>query len=186
MFYESLQRLLFEKLESGTAQLDDYFNDQFQFSKSMFKDFSESEGLVQLFQDYLNLKDELINSAFALPKFWISYIEMVELLLNVLYACRAGNWDLLLEYIRDILPFAFAYDHINYARYLTYMLGDLLSLESEFPEIYEQWLEGNFAAQLSDGVFKRVETDKVIEMTLNKRYEDPRWNNWIFNVFRRC
>ena len=57
LFYESLQRLLFEKLESGTARLDDYFNDQFQFSKSMFKDFSESERLVKLFQDYLNLKD---------------------------------------------------------------------------------------------------------------------------------
>ena len=58
LFYESLQRLLFEKLESGTAQLDDYFNDQFQFSKLMFKNFSESERLVKLFQDYLNLKDE--------------------------------------------------------------------------------------------------------------------------------
>ena len=134
----------------------------------MFKDFSESERLVQLFQDCLNLKDELINSPFALPKFWISYMEMVELLLNVLYACRAGNWDLPLECIRNILPFAFAYDHINYARCLTYMLGDMFSLGSEFPEVYEQCLEGNFAAQLSDGVLNRVETDKVIGMTLNK------------------
>ena len=53
------------------------------------------------------------------------------------------------------------------------MLGDMLSLESEFPEIYEQCLEGNFAAQLSDGVFNRVETDKVTEMTLNKDTKTP-------------
>ena len=98
---------------------------------------------------------------------------MVELLLNVIYACRAGLWDLLLECIREIIPFAFAYDNINYARYLSVMLGDMLALETEFPEIYEQFLLGNFTAQISDGVFNRVETDKVIEMTLNKDTKTP-------------
>ncbi|XP_066925450.1 uncharacterized protein [Clytia hemisphaerica] len=98
---------------------------------------------------------------------------MVELLLNVIYACRAGLWDLLLECIREIIPYAFAYDNINYARYLSVMLGDMLALEHDFPEIYEQFILGNFTAQISDGVFSRVETDKVIEMTLNKDTKTP-------------
>lgn len=98
---------------------------------------------------------------------------MAELLLNIIYACRAGSWELLLECIRDVIPFAFAYDHINYARYLSVMLGDMLSLEEDFPEIYRQCCQGNFAAQLTDGVFSRVETDKVIEMTLNKDTKTP-------------
>ena len=35
---------------------------------------------------------------------------------------------ILLECLREILPYYFAYDHINYARYLTYFLGDMLQL----------------------------------------------------------
>ena len=98
---------------------------------------------------------------------------MVELLLNIIYACRTGLWDLLLECISEVIPYAFAYDHVNYSRYLTVMLGDMLALEKDFPEIYEQFLHGNFTAQLTEGMFNRVETDKVIEMTLNKDTKTP-------------
>ena len=55
---------------------------------------------------------------------------MVELLLSMIYSVRLGTWDLLLEYIRKIIPFAFVYDHVNYARYLPAMLGEMLELES--------------------------------------------------------
>ena len=99
---------------------------------------------------------------------------MTEILLNTIDAVRSGSWDLLLECIREMLPYCFAYDHINYARYLTYFLGDMLQLNKSFPEIYEQVIVGNFAAQLSsDKLFSRIETDKVIEMTLNKDTKTP-------------
>jgi len=78
-----------------------------------------------------------------------------------------------LECIREVIPFAFAYDHMNYSRYLSVMLSDMLSLENDFPEIHRQFSQGNFAAQLTEGVFSRTETDKVIEMTLNKDTKTP-------------
>ena len=103
---------------------------------------------------------------------------MVELLLlNTIYAYRAGKWDLLLECIRKVIPYAFAYDHMNYARYLTVMLGDMLSLEEEFPVVYSQCISGNFDAQLSSNAFSRVEMDKVIKMTLNKDTKTPGMGN---------
>lgn len=49
------------------------------------------------------------------------------------------------------------------------MLGDMLSLPEEFPEVHQEFMKGNFAAQLFENrTFSRSETDKVIEMTLNK------------------
>ena len=60
---------------------------------------------------------------------------MTEILLNTIDAVRSGSWDLLLECIREMLPYCFAYDHINYARYLTYFLGDMSQLNKSFPEI---------------------------------------------------
>ena len=101
---------------------------------------------------------------------------MVGLLLNIIYSCHLGRWELLLEFIREVIPYAFAYDHVNYARYLTVMLGEMISLEEQFPEVYHQCIPGNFAAELSDGVFSRVETDKFIEMTINKGTKTPGGN----------
>ena len=82
----------------------------------------------------------------------------------------------LLEFIREVIPYAFAYDHVNYARYLTVMLEEMFSLEEQFPEVYHQCMPGNFVAELSDCVFSRVETDKVIEMTINKGTKAPGGN----------
>ena len=64
----------------------------------------------------------------GLQRFWISFVAMVDILLNTIYAIRLGEWELLLECICDMLPYVFAYDKINYARYLTCMLGEMLSL----------------------------------------------------------
>lgn len=47
------------------------------------------------------------------------------------------------------------------------MLGDMLSLLKEFPQVHEEFIKGNFAAQLLENLSKS-ETDKVIEMKLNK------------------
>ena len=85
---------------------------------------------------------------------------MIELSLSTIYAYRAGKWDL--------LQYAFVYDHINYSMYLTIVIGDMLSLEDDFPGVYRQCISGKFAAQFSSHYLSRAETDKVTEITLNK------------------
>ena len=78
------------------------------------------------------------------------------------------------ECIRSIIPFIFAYDHINYARYLPALLGEMLSLELDYPDIYERFKASEFSAHFADeGSFSRCETDKVIEMILNKGTKTP-------------
>ena len=101
---------------------------------------------------------------------------MVGLLLNIIYSCRLGRWEPLLEFIRELILYAFAYDHVNYARYFTVIFGEMFSVEEQFPEVYHQCIPGNFAAELRDGVFSRAETDKVIEMTINKGTKTPGGN----------
>ena len=83
-----------------------------------------------------------------------------------------------------MLPYTFGYDHVNYAKYLIAMLGDMLRLAEDFSDVYEEFLNGNFVTQLtSDLKLSRVETDKVIEMTLNKDTKTPGklsvYLNWI-------
>ena len=86
----------------------------------------------------------------GLAKFCLSFLDMLELLLNTVYACRAGKWELLLECIHEFAVYTFAYDNTNYARYLTPFLGKMLNLEVDQSEIYSAFVEGNFSVQLSD------------------------------------
>jgi len=50
---------------------------------------------------------------------WISLSSKVrEVMLNLIYAWRTGSWELYLSCIKEMIPWAFAYDHQNYACYL--------------------------------------------------------------------
>ena len=112
---------------------------------------------IILINSYLDLRIRLNSSEFKLQQFWMSYLQMVELLLSTIYSVRIGKWDLLLECIRKIIPFTFVYDHVNYARYLPAMLGEMLELEKLIPEVYQQFQAAKFAAQLTnDNPFLRL------------------------------
>ena len=61
------------------------------------------------------------------------------------------------------------------------MLADMSTLNDDFPEIYKEFVAGNFATQLSSvGKFSRCEKDKVTE-DLKQGYKNTRWNDWILN-----
>ena len=115
-----------------------------------FTTFWEHKISQTTYNKFLNAREKL-KPREPLQTFWMSFLGMIERLLNTIYAVRAGNWELLLECIRKILPYTFAYDNINYARYLTAMLTDMLQLPEIFPEVYKEFMNGNFAAQLADG-----------------------------------
>lgn len=175
LMYEAVMMRVLEHLGIDAAVVDDITYITCMKINSFTIDVAlADEKLQSLYNKFLDVKTQTSEEGYSLQQFWISFLDMVELLLNTIYSFQSGNWELLLECIRRILPFAFAYDNLNYARYLTGMLGEMLQLPTEFPEVYEQFMRGNFAAQLSDNSrFSRTETDKVIEMTLNKDTKTP-------------
>ena len=69
------------------------------------------------------------------------------------------------------------------------MLADMLQLPEDFLGVYEEFMTGNFAAQLTDGSkFPPVETDRVIEMTLNNTKTPGECTGFSTNVnaVKRC
>ena len=164
LMYEAITRRVLDEIKISA---DEFMDDP------DFEEIRSGQTFVKKYTDFINFRDTLEKGE-PLQKFWMSFLEMSELLLNTIYSLRSGHFVLLVECIRLIIPYAFAYDHINYARYLTAMLADFLKLPTEFPDIYREFMDGNFVAQLTDGTkFSRVETDKVIEMTLNKDTKTP-------------
>ena len=83
-----------------------------------FNELLESKELQEFCTSLITYKDNLAERS-ILAKFWISFFEMIEMLLNLICTIRSGNWDSNIKTVRSTLPWFFAYGKQNYSRYLT-------------------------------------------------------------------
>ena len=129
-----------------------------------FKNFIQSE----LFHRYL---DHLRYNNGNLSTFWMSYIDIV---LGLLRSSREEDWSLHLSSIREMIPWCFAYDHLNYARYLSAYLSQMSHLKQEHPEVHEHLASGGFSVQIGgENTFGRIPVDQTCEETVNKDTQTP-------------
>lgn len=128
--------------------------------------------VITLWKDFL---EHLRHNNGELSAFWMSYIDMVEeVLLGLLRASREGNWELHLHAIRTMIPWCFAYDKINYARYLSPYFAQMTNLPEKNPSVYEAFKTGQFSVQLSSAnTFGRIPVDQTTEVTVNKDTQTP-------------
>ena len=205
MFYEALQRLLiklfFTWLENedlsnqyGNETMHSLFED---LCPERFESVINSAEFQRYHADYQRFINDLKCENSSLTTFWLSYIDLVSLIFDVIYSTRVGDWNLFVESIRNLTVWAFAYDRYNYSRYLLVFLGDIMRLPSSHPDVYDAILSGNFSVQLSDNTFGRNEADKTIENTVNKdtktsggltgfSLNQAASNRWMLNASRRA
>ena len=85
-----------------------------------FDQLLQSQVLPQVMTMWKEFLNYLRHNNGELSAFWMSYVDMVEgIVLGLLRASREGDWDLHLHSVRMMIPWCFAYDKVNYARYLT-------------------------------------------------------------------
>ena len=114
---------------------------------------------------YRNQHSEL-SSTFV---YWEKYIGMVEILLRYIRAEREGDWNLHLESVAQMIPYCFAYDHINYARWASEYLIDMKLLSNSTPLIWEEFLNGEHTVcRSTGGTFNRIWTDLAEERSVNR------------------
>ena len=82
-----------------------------------------------------------------------TYIDLVEILLNMVRASREGHWELHLCAIEQMIPWCFAYDNINYARYLPAYLSEMIHLQEAHPDAYEYLKSGGVSVQITTTTF---------------------------------
>lgn len=93
---------------------------------------------------------------------------MVEdVILGLVRASREGN--LHLHAIRSMIPWCFAYDKLNYARYLPQYFAQMTNLQERNPHVYEAFKTGQLSVQMSsNNPFGQIPLDKTTEVTVNK------------------
>jgi len=122
--------------------------------------------ILHLFEVYLGV---LRNDRGPVSAFWMTYIDLVEILLGLIRADREGDWYLHLACIRKMIPWCFAMDKTNYSRYLPVHYGQMMMLNSVCPDLHQHFLNGGFSVQRSSGnPFGKIAVDQTLEETVNK------------------
>ena len=88
---------------------------------------------------------------------------MVELLLDFIRANRDGLWKLHLDTFAAMLPWLTIYDHTNYARWGPVYLSEMRNLEKTAPQVYQEFMMGNFVIKRSKRRFNQVPADQATE-----------------------
>jgi hypothetical protein len=123
----------------------------------------QSYSLFQTFCDILRSRNG------TLSQFWMSYIDLVSLLLNLIRASREACWNLHLSSVREMIPWCFAYNRSNYSRYLPWYYHEMVRLPQNHPEIYAYLENGGFSCQIGPvNTYGRIPMDQTIEETINK------------------
>ena len=106
----------------------------------------------------------------------MSYIDMVEdILLGLLRTSREGNWSLYLHAVRSMIPWCFAYEELNYARYLSPYYTQMTHLPEKNPRVYEAFKAGQFSVQMwnNNKPLWAHPVDQATEVTVNKDTQTP-------------
>ncbi|XP_078679472.1 uncharacterized protein LOC144915103 [Branchiostoma floridae x Branchiostoma belcheri] len=180
LMYEALQRLVWKGFQTWLGEytekediVKDFLDSLTPLHNDICQDEHEKVLTSQRFSEFLTLYDEyrefLRNTKGKLSSFWMSYIDIVEIMLGLVRASREGDWQLHLAAVRQMIPWCFAYDHLNYARYLPAYLSDMCHLNETHPDALEYLQSGGFSAQIGDqNPFGRIPVDQACEETVNK------------------
>lgn len=135
---------------------------------SEFNVFANDDHLHSVLDKYENFisKSRAVNPTFDL---WSSYLDMIATLLQFVRATRQGLWELHTSVLQSMLPWYFAYDHVNYARYLPVYIAEMANLSESHPSVHASFLKGDFVAQRQTNYgFGQIACDQLIEQTLNR------------------
>ena len=115
--------------------------------------------------DLLLFDDWCAQQVSAVPQFQFWYIALqLELLLLVfIRSLRQANFKLYIDTLHKMLPWFFALNHTNYARWLPVHLRDMSALQQTAPGVFLQFEKGLFTVHKSPRRFSAIAIDQAHE-----------------------
>ena len=109
-------------------------------------------------------------------KYWTLVLHFQITILQMIYSLRAGKFVKYVESLSKLMPWLFALDHTNYARWLSVHIRDMVQLESIHPEIYHEFCSGSFVVRKTQRKFSSIAMDQLHEQCnalIWQRYQQP-------------
>ena len=84
-------------------------------------------------------------------------------ILTLIRSFREGNFTLYRESLSEFIPYFFANNNINYARWLPIYLRNMMCLEKQHPDVAREFHQRNFVVHKSDRNFSAMAIDQAHE-----------------------
>ena len=92
---------------------------------------------------------------------------MIKLYHEFIRSVRVGDFELYVYCLPKLANIFFAFNHINYARWLTRYHDNLLKLQETHPTVYAEFKDGLFSIKRTNKYFSGIPADHTLEQTIN-------------------
>ena len=96
-------------------------------------------------------------------QFWYLLLSMELTILALIRSFREANFGLYCDALSELIPYFFANNNINYARWLPVHLRDMMSLEQHHPQVASEFRSGKFVVHKSCMEFSALALDQAHE-----------------------
>lgn len=129
---------------------------------SAYQSYSESLSAGESGMDFKTWCDHNVET---IPqfKYWSLVLELELLVLQFVRSLREADFLLYVQCLGQLVPWMFAMDHTNYARWLPIHIKDMVQLQERVPSVHQEFLQGNFVVQKSNHVFSNIAIDQAHE-----------------------
>ena len=131
--------------------------------------------MCKAYQDYIHgLAGDITQLEFEIWKeqreaespqfqYWSITLQFELAILIFVRSLREGNFQLYKDALTSMVPWFFALDHHNYARWLPVHVRDMMSLERMHPAVNTEFERGNFVVHKTQHIFSAIPIDQAHE-----------------------
>ena len=101
-------------------------------------------------------------------KFWLTYLDLMHFQNMIRLAVQENNIDMLIDSWKYFLPWYFALNKTNYARYGSYYYNNLVNMEQLYPGLKHLRKDSGISVQAQESFPSRTSIDQRGEQTINK------------------
>ncbi len=103
-------------------------------------------------------------------QFWHLVLDMELVIFTLIRSFRECYFKLYREALSQLLPYFFANNNVNYARWLPVLFRDMMSIEVQHPEVAREFNKGNFVVHKSNREFSAMAIDQATnKITLSSK-----------------
>lgn len=141
---------------------------EFQSKKLTDTFFSDNRELNKILTEYAEHEQKILTGDFGkTAQFYAMYITFIDHHLTFSRSIRTGDFELYKFIIPKLINLFFTFNHVNYARWLTFYHNNLLKVEQTHPGLENEFRRGYFGIKRTNKPFSRIPIDLTLEQTVN-------------------
>ena len=111
------------------------------------------------FEDWCSQREQ----SYPQLQYWTTVLALELSTLIYLRSLREANFSMYLDALTELVPWFFALDHTNYARWIPVHLRDVAELANKHPDGFTEFSNGHFTVQKTKRMFSAIPLDQAHE-----------------------